>query len=74
MRNLEKLIVYIASAIIVVSFNLCLGPLPRTKISSFLISICMDELLPNPKITLSHQSKSEKEKSEQEWNPVSYSK
>ena len=49
--NLEKLIEYSASAVIFVSSNLCVGPLPRTEISFLLLSIWTDELLSTPKIT-----------------------
>ena len=43
--SLEKLIEYSTSAVIVVSSNPCVGPLPRTKISFFLLSICTDRLM-----------------------------
>ena len=49
--NLEKLIEYSASAVIFVSSNLCVEPLPRTEISFLLLSIWTDELLSTPKIT-----------------------
>ena len=45
-----KLIGYFASAVNVVSSNSCVGPLPRIKISFFLLSICTDELISAPKI------------------------
>ena len=33
-----------------VCFNLCVGPLPRIKLSFFLLSIFVDELISTPKI------------------------
>ena len=49
--DLEKLIEYWASAVNVVSSNSYVGPLPSSKISFFLLSICTDELMSIPKIT-----------------------
>ena len=34
----------------VVSSNICIGPLPRIRISFFLLSACADELISTPKI------------------------
>ena len=48
--DLEELIKYWASAINVVSPNQCVEPLPRIKISLFLISTSADELISIPKI------------------------
>ena len=45
-----KLIGYLASAVNVVPSNLCVGPSPRIKISSFSLSISRDELISAPKI------------------------
>ena len=45
-----KLMGYLASAGNVVSSNPGLGPLPRIKISLFLLSICTDNLISAPKI------------------------
>ena len=36
---------YLASAVIVLPSDFFVGPSPRTKISSFILSICPDELL-----------------------------
>ena len=36
---------YLASAVFLVPSNFFVGPSPRTKISSFVLSICPDELL-----------------------------
>ena len=44
-----NLIGYLASAINVVSPNPCVGPSTRIKISSFLLSICKNELIAAPK-------------------------
>ena len=44
-----KLIEYIFSALRVVS-NPCVGPIPRIKMSFFLLSIFVDELISTPKI------------------------
>ena len=44
-----KLIKYIFSALIVCS-NLCVGPLPKIKISFFLLSTFIDKLMFTPKI------------------------
>ena len=41
---------YLASAGNVVSSNPGLGPLPRIKMSLFLLSICTDNLISAPKI------------------------
>ena len=49
--DLRKLIEYCADAVIVVTSNPCVAPLPRTKISFFLLSICTVQLLSTPKIT-----------------------
>ena len=69
--DLEKFIEYSVSAVILVSSYPCLGPLPRTKISFFLLSICSDELLSAQKIiTFLPQSKFGSEKSERESNPI----
>ena len=51
MCDLEKLIGYSASAVIVTSCNPWVGPLRRTKISFLLLSIWTDELLSTPKKT-----------------------
>ena len=49
--DLEKLIEYWASAVNLVSSNPCVGPLLRIqKTSSFLLSICTDELILTQKI------------------------
>ena len=45
-----KLIKYLASAVIAVLFNQCVGPSPRTKISLFLLSTCTEEVLSISKI------------------------
>ena len=37
----------------VVSFNPCVGPLPRVKISVFLLSTCADELISAPNVITS---------------------
>ena len=39
MQTYEKLIEYSASAVIVVSSNLCVGSLPRAKMNFFLLPI-----------------------------------
>ena len=49
--SLVKLIEFKFFAIIVY-FNPCLGPLPRIKISLFLLTICEDELISTPKIII----------------------
>ena len=41
---------YLASAVIVVSANHCIGPSLRAKISFFLLSTCREELLSTQKI------------------------
>ena len=46
---LVKLIEYIFSALSVYS-NPCVGPLPRIKMSFFLLSIFADELISTPKV------------------------
>ena len=53
LSELENLIEYSASVLSVIEVlsNLCAGPLLRTNISLFLLSIWADELLPTPKIT-----------------------
>ena len=45
-----KSIIYLASGVNVVSFNLYVGPWPRIKISLFLSSICTDDFISAPKI------------------------
>ena len=73
--DLEKLIEYSVSALNVVHFNLCVGPLPRIKISFALLSICTDELVSTPKITIFlPQSKLGIEKSDQESNSTPHPK
>ena len=67
--HLEKLIEYLASAVILVSSNPCVGPSTRTKIYFFLLSICTEKLLLTPKTFLS-QSKPRNKKGEQESNPI----
>ena len=53
-----KLIEYFASTVIFVSSNFSVGPLLRTGISFFFLSIWTDEIFPAPKITtFSPQSK-----------------
>ena len=73
---LKKSIEYLTSAVIVVSSNACVGPLSRTKISSFfLLSIWTDELSSTPKITtFLHQSKPGNKKSERDSDPIPYPK
>ena len=64
---------YLASDIILLLSNFCVGPSTRTKISFLLLSLCNDELLPTPKITtFLHKSKPAYEKSAQEPNPMLY--
>ena len=71
--DIEKLIEYFASTVIVLSFYLRVGPSPRTNMYFFLLSICIDELLSTPKITtFLPQSKLGSEKSEQELNPKQF--
>ena len=49
--SLKKLIIrYSTSAVIVVSFNPCGGPLPRSNMSFLLLSIRTNKLLSTPKI------------------------
>ena len=47
-----KLIGCITSAVNVVSSNPWVGPLPRVRISLFLLSTCTDELISTPKIMI----------------------
>ena len=62
-----------ASAVVVVLSNPCVGPSPRTNIYFFLLSECTDELLSIPEIkTFLPQSKPGYEKSEQESNSLPY--
>ena len=63
-----KSILYLAPAVNVVSSNPSVGPLPRSKISLFLLSICTDELIPAPKIMIFFPSVNEN--SERESNPM----
>ena len=71
--DFKKLIEYSASSVTVVSSNLCVEPLPRTKIYTFLLSIWTNELLSTPKITtFLPQSKFGTAKSERESNPIPY--
>ena len=49
--DLEKLIEYLASAIVEVSSSPCTTPSARTKISFTLLSIWTDELMSTPEIT-----------------------
>ena len=46
-----KLIEYWFSAVNIVLFNPCVGPLPRIRISFRLLSICPDEFISAQKIT-----------------------
>ena len=41
----------VSSAVIVQSSNLCAGPSLRTRISFFLLSVCINKLWSTPKIT-----------------------
>ena len=51
---------YLASAVIVITFNPCIVPSPTTNTSFFLLSICSDEISSTPKTTTFFpQSKSE---------------
>ena len=53
----------------VIHSHLCVGPSPRTKISFFSLSICIEKLLSPPKIkTILPQSGPGSEKREQESN------
>ena len=71
--DIVKFIEYLASAVIVVLSDPCIGLSPRTKISFLLLSIRTDELLSTPKIiTFFAKSKFECEESEQESNPIPY--
>ena len=71
--DLEKLIEYLASAVIAVSSNFYIGPSPRTNIPFFLLSVCTDELLSTSKITtFLSQSKPWYEKSERKSNSIPY--
>ena len=73
--NLEKLIEYSDFAVKVVLSNRCAGPLPRIKLSLFLLSIIIDELIPTPKImAFLHQSEFGIEKNERESKPIQYPK
>ena len=55
----------------VVSPNLCVGPITRIKISFFLLSIYIDELISNPKImTFLPTVLLGNENSERESNPI----
>ena len=66
-----KLIGYLASAVNVVSSNLCVGPSLRIKISVFLLSIFTDQLISAPKIlTFFCILPSVNENSEREPNPI----
>ena len=66
-----KLIGYLASVVNLVSSNHCAVSLPRIKISLFLLSICIDELLSGPKImTFFPILSSENENSERESSPM----
>ena len=49
--DLDKLTEYRAFAARVLSCNTCVGPIPRIKISFFLLSTCTDELTSTHKIT-----------------------
>ena len=71
--DLNILIEYSASDVIVVSCYTCVGPLPRTRISFLLLSLWKDEVFSTPKITTSlPQSKFGNEKSKWELNPITY--
>ena len=48
--DLEKLIEYSTSAVIVVSSYPCVGPSPRTNTPFLLLSICINGLFSTPKI------------------------
>ena len=62
---------YLASAVKVVSSNLCVGLSPRIKISLFLLSICTDELISASKImTFFPTLLFINENSERESNPM----
>ena len=67
----EELIEYRAFAFNAVLSNLCVCPLPRIKMSFFLLPICTVELISTPKImSFFPQSKFGSRKSERESNPV----
>ena len=69
--DLEKLIEYSVFVVVAILSSPCVGLLPRTKISLFLLSILTCELLSTPKIaTFFLQSKLGCEKSEQESNSI----
>ena len=68
-----KLIEYLASTVIVVLSNPCVGPSPKTKIYFSLLSVCVDELFSTPKvITLLPKSNFENKKCDGELNPIPY--
>ena len=68
--DLVKLIEHLASA---VSPNSCIGSSPRTKISFFLLPVCVDERFSTSKtIILLPQSIFENKKCDCESNPISY--
>ena len=59
------MIKYLATAVTVLSFNLCDGHSPRIKISFSQLSVCADKLLPTLKILIFYpQLKSGIKKSE----------
>ena len=69
--DLEKLIEYRASTTKVVSSNPCVRPFPRIKVSFFLLSICLEELISTPKIvTFLITLPSVNESFELESNPI----
>ena len=51
-------------------FNSVVGPTSTTKISFYLLSICLDEILSLPKITYLWHSPFDKEKIEYVSNPI----
>ena len=62
---------YCASAVNVVSSNLCVGPSPRIEVPFFLLSICADELISAPELmTFFPERSPADENSEREWNPM----
>ena len=50
LSDLEKLTEYSALAVSVVLSNSCVCPLPRIKISLFLLLACTDELISTPNL------------------------